>query len=90
MAVFNRCYEGLYLAVVALRIDLVVRGCRSKVVTCIEVFDSYIMSMKFLVWDAKDGERFWLESQFIHLRETVNTFWGADFEGFLGSSPCVR
>ena len=25
MAVFNRCYEGLYLAVVALRIDLVVR-----------------------------------------------------------------
>ena len=35
MAVLNRCYEGLYLAVVALQIDLVVKECGSKVVTCI-------------------------------------------------------
>ena len=74
MAVFNRCYEGLYLAVVALRIDLVVRECGSKVVTCIDVFDSSIMSVNFLIWDAKDGGRFWLEGQFFHLREAVDAF----------------
>ena len=50
MSVFYRCYEGLYLAVVALRIDLVVRKYGSKVVAGIEVFDSSIMSVNLLVW----------------------------------------
>ena len=58
MSVFYRCYEGLYLAVVALRIDWVVGECGSKVIMYIEVFDSSIMSVNFLIWDAKDGGRF--------------------------------
>ena len=72
MAVFNRCYEGLYLAVVALRIDLVVRKYGSKVVTGIKVFDGFVMLVEFLVWDAKDGGWFWLESQLLHLREAID------------------
>ena len=89
MAVFNRCYEGLYLAVVALRIDLVVGERWSEVVAGIEVFDSSIMSVNLLVWDAKDGGRFWLEGQFFHLRETVDALRCADFEGFFSRSPGV-
>ena len=89
MAVLNRCYEGLYLAVVALRIDLVVGERWSEVVAGIEVFDSFIMSVNLLVWDAKDGGRFWLEGQFFHLRETVDALRCADFEGFFGRSPGV-
>ena len=58
MSVLNRCYEGLYLTVVALRIDWVVGECGSKVIMYIEVFDSSIMSVNFLIWDAKDGGRF--------------------------------
>ena len=58
MAVLNRCYEGLYLVEVALRIDSVVKECGSEVVAGIEVFDSSIMSVNLLVWDAKDGGRF--------------------------------
>ena len=89
MSVLNRCYEGLYLAVVALQIDLVVKECGSKVVTCIYVFDNFILIMNLLVWDAKDGRRFWLEGQFFHLRETVDALRCADFEGFFGRSPGV-
>ena len=90
MAVFNRCYEGLYLAVVALRIDLVVGERWSEVVAGIEVFDSSIMSVNLLVWDAKDGGRFWLEGQFFHLRETVDALRCADFEGFPCRCPGIR
>ena len=61
MAVFNRCYEGFYLAVVALRIDLVVRKRGSKVVTGIKVFDGFDMLVDFLVWDTKKGGGLWLE-----------------------------
>ena len=89
MSVFYRCYEGLYLAVVALRIDLVVGERWSEVVAGIEVFDSSIMSVNLLVWDAKDGGRFCLEGQFFHLRETVDTLRCADFEGFFSRSPGV-
>ena len=89
MSVFYRCYEGLYLAVVALRIDLVVGERWSEVVAGIEVFDSSIMSVNLLVWDAKDGGRFWLEGQFFHLRETVDALRCADFEGFFSRSPGV-
>lgn len=74
MAVLNRCYEGLYLVEVALRIDSVVKECGSKVVTYIEVFDGFVMLVDFLVWDTKDGGRFCLEGQFFHLREAVDTF----------------
>ena len=74
MAVFNRCYEGLYLAVVALRIDLVVGERWSEVVAGIEIFDSSIMSVNLLVWDTKDGGRFWFEGQQLHLREAVDSF----------------
>ena len=89
MAVLNRCYEGLYLAVVALRIDLIVGERWSEVVAGIEVFDSSIMSVNLLVWDAKDGGRFWLEDQFFHLKETVDALRCADFEGFFSRSPGV-
>lgn len=89
MSVFYRCYEGLYLAVVALRIDLVVGERWSEVVAGIEVFDSSIMSVNLLVWDAKDGGRFWLEGQFFHLRETVDALCCADLEGFFGGCPGV-
>ena len=74
MAVFNRCYEGLYLAVVALRIDLVVRKYGSKVVTGIKVFDSSIMSVNLLVWDTEDGGVLCFEGQQLHLREAVDSF----------------
>ena len=74
MAVFNRCYEGLYLAVVSLRIDLVVRKCGSKVVTDIKVFDGFVMLVDFLVWDTEDGGGLWIEGQHLHLREAVDSF----------------
>ena len=45
--------------------------------------------MNLLVWDAKDGGRFWLEGQFFHLRETVDALRCADFEGFFSRSPGV-
>ena len=90
MAVFNRCYEGLYLAVVALRIDLVVRECGGKVVTCIKVFDGFVMLVDFLIGDTKEGGGFWLEGQQLHLREAVNSFRRTDFEGFLGRCPAVE
>ena len=89
MAVLNRCYEGLYLAVVALRIDLVVRKYGSKVVMGRKVFDGFVMLVDFLDRNAEDGGRFWLESQFFHLRETVDALRCADFEGFFGRSPGV-
>ena len=73
MAVLNRCYEGLYLAVVALRIDLVVGERWIKVVTDIKVFDGFVMLVDFLVWDTEDGGGLWLEGQFFHLRESVDT-----------------
>ncbi len=73
MAVFNRCYKGLYLAVVALRIDLVVRKYGSKVVTGIKVFDVFVMLVDFLVWDTEDGGVLWFEGQQLHLREAVDS-----------------
>ena len=73
MAVLNRCYEGLYLAVVALRIDLVVGQCGNEVVMCIEVFDGFIMFVDFFEWDTEKGGGLWLEGKFLHLREAVNT-----------------
>ena len=72
MAVFNRCYEGLYLAVVALRIDLGVRKYGSKVVTGIKVFDGFVMLVDFLVWDTEDGGVLWFEGQQLHLRDAVD------------------
>ena len=74
MAVFNRCYEGLYLVEVALRIYLIVRKYGIKVVTGIKVFDSFVMLVDFLVWDTEDGRGLWLESQQFHLREAVDSF----------------
>ena len=73
MGVLNRCYEGLYLAVVALRIDLIVRKCWNEVVLCVEVFDGFIMFVDFFVWDTEEGEGHWLEGKFLHLQEAVNT-----------------
>ena len=74
MAVFNRCYEGLYLTVVALRIDLVVGERWSEVVAGIEVFDGFVMLVDFLVWDTEDGGVLWFEGQQLHLREAVDSF----------------
>lgn len=74
MAVLYRCYEGLYLAVVALRIDLIVRKCGSKGVTGIKVFDGFVVLLDFLVWDTKAGGGLWLEGQQFHLREAVDSF----------------
>ena len=74
MAMFNRCYEGLYLAAVALRIDWVVRKCGIKGVTGIKVFDGFVMLVDFLVWDTGDGGGLWLEGQQFHLREAVDSF----------------
>ena len=55
-----------------MRIDLVVRECGGIVVTCIKIFDGFVMLVEFLVWDAKDGGWFWLESQLLHLREAID------------------
>ena len=55
MAVLNRCYEGLYLAVVALRIDLVVGERWSEVVAGIDVFDSSILGVNFFDGNAENG-----------------------------------
>ena len=74
MAVFNRCYEGVYLVEVALRIDLVVRKRGSNVVTGIKVFDGFVMLVDFLVWDTEDGGVLWFEGQQLHLREAVDSF----------------
>ena len=74
MAVFNRCYEGLYLAVVALRIDLVVGRCGGEVVMGIKVFDGFVMLVDFLVRDTEEGGGLWLEGQQLHLREAVDSF----------------
>ena len=74
MAVLYRCYEGLYLVVVALGIDLVVGECGCRVVAGIEVFDSSVVSADFLVWDTEDGRGFRLEGQVFHLREAVYAF----------------
>ena len=74
MGVLNRCYEGLYLAVVALRIDLVVKECWNEVVLCVEVFDGFIMFVDFFVWDAEEGGGLWLVGQQFHLGEAVDTF----------------
>ena len=73
MAVLNRCYEGAYSAVVALRIDLIVRKCGSKGVTRIKVFDGFVIHVYFLVWDTKEGGGLWLEGQQFHLREAVDS-----------------
>ena len=74
MAMLNRCYEGLYLVEVALRINLIVRKYGIKVVTGIKVFDSFVMLVDFLVWDTEDGRGLWLERQQLHLREAVDSF----------------
>ena len=67
MAVFNRCYEGLYLAVVALRIDLVVGQCWNEVVLCIDVFDGFVIRVNLFDGDTENGRWFWLEGKFLHL-----------------------
>lgn len=73
MGVLNRCYEGLYLAVVALRIDLVVGQCGNEVVLCIEVFDGFVIRVNLFDGDAENGRWLWLEGKFLHLQEAVNT-----------------
>ena len=90
MAELNRCYEGVYLTVVTLRIDLIVGKCGSKGVTSIKLFDGFVMLVDFLKWDTKEGGGFWLEGQQLHLREAVNSFRRTDFEGFLGRCPAVE
>lgn len=89
MAVFNRRDEGLYLAKISLRIDLVVGSCRDEVVAGIEVFDSLIACTEFLNRNAKDWGWFLLKGEFIHLREAIYAFSGTDFERFFGCSPSV-
>ena len=67
MAVLNRCYEGLYLAVVALRIDLVVGERWSEVVAGIEVFNRFVTWVEFLKRNTEEGGRYRLVSEFVHL-----------------------
>lgn len=67
MAAFDRRGKGLYLAVIALRIDLVVGEYGIKVIAGIEVFDVPVILVNLLNGDAEDGGRHGFESQFIHL-----------------------
>ena len=45
----------------------------NEVVEDVKVFDVLIVGMDFLDRNAEDDGRFWLESQFFHLREAVDT-----------------
>lgn len=73
MAAFDRRGKGLYLAVIALGIDWVVREYGIKAVAGIEVFDVPVILVNLLNGDAEDSGRHGFESQFFHLRETVDT-----------------
>lgn len=73
MAAFDRRGKGLYLAVITLGIDLVVGEYGIKAVAGIEVFDVPVILVNLLNGDAEDSGRHGFESQFIHLRETVDT-----------------
>lgn len=73
MAAFDRRGKGLYLAIIALGINWVVEEYGIKVVAGIEVFDVPVILVNLLNGDAEDSGRHGFESQFIHLRETVDT-----------------
>ena len=73
MAVLYRRGKGLYLAIITLGIDLVVREYGIKVIAGIEVFDVPVILVNLLNGDAEDSGRHGFESQFFHLRETVDT-----------------
>lgn len=73
MALLYRRGEGLYLAIITLGIDLVVGEYGIKAVAGIEVFDVPVILVNLLNGDAEDSGRHGFESQFFHLRETVDT-----------------
>ena len=67
MAAFDRRGKGLYLAIITLGIDLVVREYGIKAVAGIEVFDVPVILVNLLNGDTEDSGRHGFESQFIHL-----------------------
>ena len=67
MALLYRRGKGLYLAIIALGIDLVVGEYGIKVIAGIEVFDVPVILVNLLNGDAEDSGRHGFESQFIHL-----------------------
>ena len=86
---FNRCQEGLQLTVVALRIDLVVGKCGTKVITGINGFDGSGMLVDFLTWDAENGGWLWLEGQLLHPREAIDARPCANLQRLFCISPCI-
>lgn len=73
MALLYRRGKVLYLTIIASGIDLVVGEYGIKAVAGIEVFDVPVILVNLLNGDAEDSGRHGFESQFFHLRETVDT-----------------
>ena len=66
--------KGFYFVEIALGMDLIVGKRGREVVASVEVFNDSVGRTDFLVWNAQNRGRPWLEGQFFHLREAVDAF----------------